>query len=340
MNWAGQRSKAGCKCGDERIVALNIEDVCGKTIAWGVFTALLVAPVHADDPPRRQLPASDTVVARVNGEPILQRELDRELAPAAKLIDPQAALPAEVRQRALEQLVDRRLVLTYLTEQKLAASDQDIDLEIGRLKRRLEAQEKKLAEHLQTGGLTEAELRRDIRWRLSWQRYLDGKLTDENLQKYFGSHRREFDGTELKVAHLLIKPAKPGDPRSVQEARENAAAIRAEIEAKQTSFADACRQHSQAPTAKAGGDIGFIRRREPMPEAFSAAAFALDKGQVSEPVQTRFGMHLIQVLEIKPGQRTWQECREELRSAVTRYLFRWIAAKERETAQVEIVPLR
>jgi parvulin-like peptidyl-prolyl isomerase len=139
------------------------------------------------------------------------------------------------------------------------------------------------------------------------------------------------------VAHLLIKPASPTDPRSVEEARVKASKIRAAVEAKELTFADACRQHSQAATAKAGGDIGFIRRREPMPEAFAAAAFALDKGPVSEPVQTRFGIHLIQVLEIKPGQRIWQECRDELRSAVTQYLFRWIAEKEREAAQVEAI---
>lgn len=315
-----------------------LEDTCRKTIALVLLAGLLVLPAGADEPAPQKPPATDSVIARVNGEPILQSELDRELAPAAKLLDPQATLPAEVRQRALDQLIDRRLVLKYLAEQKLTASDQDVDLEIGRLKRRLEAQEKKLAEHLKAGGLTEADLRRDIRWRLSWQRYLNGKLTDENLEKYFGAHRREFDGTELKVAHLLIKPANPADPLAVEEAQHKAKSLRQQIDSGELTFDDACRRHSQAPTAKAGGDIGFIRRHEPMPEAFSAAAFALDKDQVSQPVQTKFGIHLIQVLEIKPGQRTWQECRGELRSAVTQYLFRWIAAKERETAQVEIVP--
>ncbi|MEX2026232.1 MAG: peptidylprolyl isomerase [Pirellulaceae bacterium] len=277
-------------------------------------------------------PGGDAVIARVSGEPIYQRELDRELAPAAKLLDTQAKLPAEVRERALAQLIDRRLVLAFLVKEKQAASDQDVDLEVSRLKQRLSAQEKKLPEHLKTIGMTEAELRREIRWRLSWPRYLAGKLTDENLQKYFDKHRREFDGTELKVAHLLLKPA---DPRTVEETREQAAVIRAEIEAKKVSFADACRQHSQAPTAKAGGHIGFIRRREPMPEAFSAAAFALERDQVSQPVETKFGIHLIQVRDVKPGQKTWQDCRGELRSAVTQYLFGWIAAQERETAQVE-----
>lgn len=306
-----------------------------RACAVALLLAACVSPSLADEPSSAKPTATGAVIARVNGEPIYQRELDRELAPAAKLLDPQAKLPAEVRDRALAQLIDRRLVLAYLIKEKQAASDQDVDLEVARLKQRLSAQEKKLPEHLKTIGMTEEELRREIRWRLSWQRYLAGKLTDENLHKYFDKYRREFDGTELKVAHLLLKPADPADPRSVEEAREKSAAIRAEIEAKKVAFADACRQHSQAPTAKAGGDIGFIRRREPMPEAFSAAAFALEKDQVSQPVQTTFGIHLIQVLDVKPGQKTWQECRGELRSAVTQHLFGWIANKERETAQVE-----
>jgi parvulin-like peptidyl-prolyl isomerase len=277
---------------------------------------------------------NDPIIARVDGETITQRELDRELAPATRLLDPQAALPPEVTQRALAQLIDRRLVVKYLTRQQLAASDQEIDLEIGRLKTRLKAQEKKLAEHLQALGMSEEELRREIRWRLSWARYLNDRLTDENLQKYFEKHRRQFDGTELRVAHLLLK-TNADDPQAMEAAKAKAAAIRAEIEAGKVTFADACREHSQAPTANNGGDIGFIRRGEPMPEAFSAAAFAQEKGQVSEPVPTKFGIHLIQVLEEKPGQKTWQDCRRELRAGVTQYLFQWIAERERETAKIE-----
>ena len=277
-----------------------------------------------------------SVVARVDGEPITQRELDRELAPATRLLDPQAQLPAEVRRRALAQLIDRRLVLKYLAARQQAASEQDVDLEVERLKKRLAATEKKLSEHLQAIGMTEAELRREILWRLSWQRYLADRLTDENLQKYFEKHRREFDGTEVKVAHLLLK-GDSDDPAAIEKLTAQAASIREQIETGKLSFADACRQHSQAPTAKEGGLIGFIRRREPMPETFSAAAFSLEAGQVSQPVQTKFGIHLIQALEIKPGQGTWQECRGELRSAVTQYLFGWFAERERKNAQVELV---
>lgn len=297
-----------------------------------LVASLMVATLVAQE---RSAPApNDSIVARVDGEPITQRQLDRELQPATRLLAPEAELPAEVKQRALAQLIDRRLIVKYLTRQQLAASDQEVDLEIGRLQTRLKAQEKKLAGYLQQVGMTEDELRREIRWRLSWRRYLDSRLTDENLQKYFDKHRRQFDGTELRVAHLLLK-ANAIDPQAMEAAQAKAAAIRAEIEAGKIIFAAACREHSQAPTAKDGGDIGFIRRQEPMPEAFSAAAFALEKNQVSEPVQTKFGIHLIQVLEKKPGQKTWQDCRRELRSAVTQYLFQWIAERERKSTQIE-----
>ena len=308
-----------------------------RIIGWGSAPGLLVVCLttsFADDPPTTKSIASDAVVARVGDEPIYQRELDRELAPAKNLLDPQAALPADVKERGLTQVIDRRLVLAYLIREKLAASEQDVDLEITRLKQQFAAQEKSLTEHLKSMGMTQQELRREIRWRLSWQRYLAGKLTDENLQKYFEKYRREFDGTELKVAHLLLKAA-VDEPQAIEAARRKAESIRADIEAKRATFADACRIHSQAPTAAAGGEIGFIRRSEPMPDAFSAAAFALDKKAVSQPIVTKFGVHLILVLDEKPGQTTWQECRVQLRSAVTQYLFASIAAKERETAVVE-----
>ena len=72
-----------------------------------------------------------------------------------------------------------------------------------------------------------------------------------------------------------------------------------------------------------------------MPEDFSQAAFALKTGEISEPIVTSFGVHLITVLEEKPGTKTWRDVESELRPAVTLYLFRWIADKERPTAKIE-----
>src|SRR5688500_15900802 len=111
--------------------------------------------------------------------------------------------------------------------------------------------------------------------------------------------------------------------------------VRTAITAGKLTFADAAKTHSAGPSAKAGGDIGWIERRQPMPEPFSQAAFALEAGGVSQPVTTTFGVHLIQVTEIKPGQRMWQDASGELKAAMTVHVFRWLADKERAEVKVE-----
>ena len=275
------------------------------------------------------------IVARINGEPVYLDEAQREFERAYGKQQLDETQKLALLKRALEQVIDRRLVLAYLEQSGQAASGQDVDFALAQLEKDLKSQDLTLEQHLQQVKLTEEDLRRALAWKLSWNKYLARYLTDENLQKYFDKHRREFDGTQLRVAHILLKSAADADETQVAAAREQAAALRAEIAAGKLSFADAAAAHSQAPTAKAGGDIGWIERHQPMPEAFSRAAFALEKGQVSEPVRSPAGIHLITVLEMKSGQKTREEVEAALRPAVTLYLFRWIADKERAKVQVE-----
>lgn len=273
------------------------------------------------------------IAATINNEAVSAAEVEREVALALRGQKLAGEALAELRKQALEQVIDRRLVLRYLAANKQAASQEDVDFAVARLVRQLKAKETKLESHLKSIGMTENELRQELLWKISWARYVEARVTDENLQRYFDKHRREFDGTELKVSHILLTvPA--GDSQRLAAALKQAAGIRQDIAAGKLSFAAAAKQHSQAPTAKEGGNIGGIRRREPMPEEFSRAAFALEKGDISQPVVTAFGVHLIQVLDVIPGKLTWEECRGELRPAVTLYLFRWIADRERKTAKI------
>jgi peptidyl-prolyl cis-trans isomerase C len=280
---------------------------------WGL--GFLAAEESAAEPP--------AVAATIDGQPVYAADAEHEFNQAYR----GRKMPDDERRAllaaALEQVIDRRLVLRNLVRTGQAASDADVSHALALLEKQLMAQQLTLAEHLREIGRTVEQVRAELRWKLSWQKYLAKYVTDENLQKYFDKHRAHFDGTQLRVAHILLKSP------------EQAGEIREDIAAGKLTFAEAARQHSAAPTGKAGGDIGWIERHQPMPEAFSQAAFDLAPGEVSRPVASSAGVHLIQVLEIQPGQRTWQEASAALRPAVAMYLFRWLADQERATAKIE-----
>jgi parvulin-like peptidyl-prolyl isomerase len=283
------------------------------------------------------LAADDAVVARVNGEPILATEVEAELRLAKVAAEGDGAGRGPLWRAAFEQVIDRQLVLSYLSRAGDAASAKDVDLALAQFENELKAQDLSLDEHCRKVGLTKVELRRSLGWKLSWKRYCDKQLTPANFEKYFNRYRRDFDGTQLRIAQILFKVAEDADEAAINTVKDRAADVRREILAGKMKFEDAAKQHSAAPSGSSGGDIGWIERHRPMPEGFSKIAFALKKGEVSEPLLTSFGVHLITVIEEKPGSRSWREAESELRPAVTLYLFRWIADQQRQTAKMEYV---
>ena len=283
-----------------------------------------------------QAPIDRTVVATIDNESIHAAEVLNEVQQAYR----NQKLPGEARssvlKRARDQVIDRRLVLRYMTRTGQAASSQDVDFALAQLEKQLTAQGITLKDHCHRIGLDVAHVRSLLAWKLSWKAYVEKHLTDQNLEKYFQRHKRDFDGTQVRVSQILLKPEASGDKAAVEAAIARAEQLRAEITAGKLSFADAAKRHSTAPSGKAGGDIGWISRHEPMPEDYSRAAFALDIGAISPPLVTSYGVHLLTATEIKPGTKTWQDVRSELKEAVTLYLFQWITNKERPAAKVVV----
>ena len=300
-------------------------------IALSIAVASSVCSADEDSTTSRR------AVATVDGQQIPASEVDNEFRLAfdeAKIaeVDKPRLLRA-----ALDQVIDRRLVLAYLTKAGQAASKADVDLELAQFEKELKAQNLTLAEHSKKVGLSPDDIRRALTWKLSWKRYCEKHLTPQNLEKYFEQHRHDFDGTQVRIAQILFKLTANADETNVAAAIERAKKLREEIADDKDKFAGAARQQSDAPSRADGGDIGWIERHRPMPAEFSRIAFGLKPGEVSQPFVSPFGVHLITVLEEKPGTKTWKEVESELRPAVITYLFRWIADKERSVAKIEYV---
>ena len=301
--------------------------------------ASLVVGLLSTTNARTDEPVPNPVAAFVNGVAISVAEVEFEMARAIGAQQLEASLAKYVRARTLQQLIDRELVSQWLGDKDAAANESEVQLAVDRLKKRLASREITLQEHLEEKRIARAELDRALSWQISWPRFTKRYLTDANLEKYFQDHRVDFDGTTIRVAHILLPIEVEGTEttRAAQIATQKtvAAELRENIVSGEISFAAAASLHSRAPTAATGGDIGFISRHDPMPAAFSDAAYQLAKGDISEPVESRFGIHLIQCLEFKPGDATWEDVREELQVAIKQYLFEWAVKQSRVDSQIE-----
>ncbi|HVC95012.1 MAG TPA: peptidylprolyl isomerase [Pirellulales bacterium] len=276
-------------------------------------------------------PAPGTVVATMGKATVEAGEVLHAVAktPSGREADAET-LPA-LQARILELVIDRRLAAGQLTEQGYAVSKEENDELVSDLKRRLAAQSRSFEEFLDDEGLTEAALRRQLVWDVIWDRYLGNELTDKAFHREFDSHRREYDGTELRVSHILLRVENPAKHAAVAE---RAGKLRSEIVEGHQTFADAAAKHSAGPSRRQGGDLGFIPRHDRMSEDFSRAAFSLEQGEISEPVTTRFGVHLIQCTDVKPGKKTWSEARRALAESLSRRLFAELALAGRKRTTI------
>ena len=279
--------------------------------------------------------AENAVLATVGGEPIHASEVDALLESAQRRQEFDASLLPELRRRLLEELIARRLVLAYAQRTGTGAGKEAIAAATGELHAQLQRAGKTLDAHLAERGQTAAELRRQLAWSLTWRKYLEQYLTDARLTAHFESHRRSFDGTEMEVSQILLRPAEE-HAEARNQAMERARAIREQVLAGKMTFAEAARLHSQAPTAQNGGQLGPIGRRGPMAELFTAAAFKLSEGEISLPVVTVHGVHLIRCDDVRPGSRTWTDAREELSTALARELLEKLARHERRFTEVRM----
>ncbi len=298
---------------------------------WLAFM-FVVGFAGADEPTENTTATPEVVVARVDQVEIFASDVDRELKRSLRGRKLAPAVEPAFRASTLEKLVNRELVIGYLSTTSAIASKSEVDQLWQQLQERLESRNLNVEEHLAKSGLRdESHWRHEASWNVSWARFLNRYVTDENLERHFKRYRRHFDGSEVLTSHILWTVKGSADR---EQAIQKANAIRKAILAKSTTFAAAAKTHSAAPTGEDGGDIGWIDRRKTMPEAFSKTAFDLKVGEVSEPISTKFGIHLVQIREVREGNRTWKESRQELTQDVKRWLFDWAAEKQRDKAKV------
>jgi parvulin-like peptidyl-prolyl isomerase len=300
----------------------------------GVLAA--AATVAAQSPPPTATGESAAVVATIDDEPLSRTQWQSAMArlPAPPTMTAEQRLQWEAR--GLEQLIWERLVVAEARRQSILVDPQEID---DRLKRLVAAAKRSsLDDFLRATGSDEDQVRRRLTHDLTVERILQPRLTDAALRSVFDARRRDFDGSRVRVSHIVLRPETALGDRAITATIERAETIRREILRGDSSFADAARRWSAGPSRHRGGDIGFLGRHEPMTEEFSAAVFALAKGEVSRPIVTASGIHLATVTEIEPGRTTFEAARNAVGQEVAATALKELMARLRGRARITYSP--
>jgi peptidyl-prolyl cis-trans isomerase C len=260
-------------------------------------TALSLAFLLSAGLAQAQTPPADPVLARVDGIEIRQSDLEAELR---RLPDELRGMPVQaIQPLLLDQIITQKALVAAAR-----AAGLDRDAEVAARIRRAEEE-----------TLQQALLMREVQ----------PLMTEEALRARFARELAARPAEEEVHARHILVP-------SEAEAR----AALAEVRRPGADFAEVARRRSTGPGAREGGDLGFFKRGDMIPE-FEQAAFALQAGEIAaNPVRTQFGWHVIRVEARRAApQPSFEESREALRQQAFEEGVNGAVERIRNAARVE-----
>jgi peptidyl-prolyl cis-trans isomerase C len=313
---------------------------------------LPTTPAQPELPPP---PPVKQVAATVNNQPVFELALYRATArfPPDKR--------AEARAEVLQFLIDNVLIDQYLTQNKLTVAAPEVNSRVEQVKAEVKKGGQEFDKFLAQMFLTVPELRAEIEGALRWDKFVDQQATDKALRELFENNRAIFDGSQMRVRHILIEvPA--NNPQAADQAKVKLALFRKQLEnqaaaevaklpatadnlarekararALEDAFAELASKESACPSKAQGGDVGWFLRSGAMLEPFAKEAFSLRPYQLSNVVQTEAGYHLILATDQRPGRAMkFEEVRAVVRDVFTERLRELMVSRLRPGAKIAI----
>jgi len=289
------------------------------------FLMLMPLLLGANEPAR--------VAVKVNGTAITEGDVDfiattRQMKPEQR---------TEQESKLIEELVDRQLIREFLARRKISAPADELAFQIQQAEDAIKKHGDDPAVLLAKLGYTPERLKTELGLPLAWHAYVRQAVTLPQTKEYFDKHRAELDGTQLRARQIFLKlPPNPTDTELTAK-KNQLNDLRSQIKSGKLTFADAAKQHSESPSKDQGGDIGLFGAQGKLPSPVTRAAFALKVEELSEPIVSAFGVHLIQVTERIPGDLSLEDVRPQIFAKLSEQLWADTVRSERKTAKIERV---
>ena len=245
-------------------------------------------------------------IAVVDGNAIDKSEFDSLIGQAKKSYElqkrdfPKVGSPEynTLKNQAVQFLVQREQFEIKADELDVAVTDKQVDARLTQIKKQyFQGSDKKYQEQLKQQGLTEESVKRDIRAQLVQEGIFkkvteETKVTDKEIQDYYNKNKAQYGTPEQReVRHILVPTKKQAD--DIYDQLQDGG-----------DFAALAKKFSKDPaSASQGGKLTIARGQTVAP--FDHTAFLLKEGQVSRPVKTQYGFHIIEPIgDIKPAETT------------------------------------
>jgi len=252
---------------------------------------------------------SEGTIAAVNGLVITQEDFDREMSRVKRqllnmgkhLKDSQ--MPG-IKKEVLENLINRELLYQQSQRKGIKIDEATINDQVMTLKKRFPS-EAEFKGALTKANLSVAAIKTQIARALSIEQligtYVSKKVTvsGQEIKAFYDSHPDLFKQSEqVRASHILIKVDPQTDEGKRAEAQKKIKEIQQKLQ-KGEDFTILAKALSEGPSKVKGGDLGYFSRGQ-MVKSFEEAAFTLKPDEVSDIVETKFGYHLIKVIEKRP----------------------------------------
>ncbi|MFQ5621463.1 MAG: peptidylprolyl isomerase, partial [Candidatus Nanoarchaeia archaeon] len=266
---------------------VKFEHVIGVLLAIAVIFALYSVVYKPAE--------TGTVVAKVNGEPVYLSTINMQWD----------QLPAEVKEgRQKEAILDSSITQTLVIQEAnklgITASDTEVQAFITQVLTQTQTPEDVFYERAEELGISKEDLLDLFKARILsnklFQQVLaeDIQVTDEEAKAHYEATKEQLQSpAQVRASHILVETEEEANGL-LQKLREGA------------DFAELAKNFSTGPSGPNGGDLGFFSRGK-MVKPFEDAAFPLTKGEISKPVETQFGWHVIKVTDKKAAGTTSYE---------------------------------
>jgi peptidyl-prolyl cis-trans isomerase SurA len=283
----------------------------------------------------------DRIVAVVNNEVITLSDLNKATTLMFAGVDKQQAFTedqrAEIEKKALEQLIEKKLIEQKAKESALKVEDKEVNRAVEDVLKRNNISLEQLKQILKKDGSSFEEYRKMLRSEILQSKVIGREvrsritITDKDIQEYYekNAKHKEKPGEKVRIQQIFFIIPPGTAQKQVEKLTSQLEEIRAKIMAGE-DFGQMAVKHSQDPSAKEGGDLGYFGRGELLPE-IENVAFSLQTGEVSQVTKTPVGLHLIKVIDKKgtEGEKGVKASRDEIEESIYQQevdalFFKWM----------------